>query len=65
MMHALAFICSINGAQIETYVDEYYSVGKVQGNICKEYPFHDRQVTVDKCGFGIQGAPTFVEAGGW
>ncbi|CAM0882428.1 unnamed protein product [Alopecurus aequalis] len=27
-MHAIAFICSINGAQIETYVDDYYSVEK-------------------------------------
>jgi hypothetical protein len=27
-MHALAFICSINGAEIQKYVDDYYSVEK-------------------------------------
>ncbi|XP_048540850.1 uncharacterized protein LOC125520087 isoform X2 [Triticum urartu] len=36
-MHALAFICSINGAEIQTYVDDYYSVDKFKaacaGNI--------------------------------
>ncbi|KAM0836464.1 hypothetical protein ACQ4PT_062310 [Festuca glaucescens] len=37
-MHALAFICSINGAEIQTYVDDYYSVEKFKAAYAGRIP---------------------------
>ena len=37
-MHALAFICSINGAEIQTYVDDYYSAEKFKAAYAGRIP---------------------------
>jgi hypothetical protein len=37
-MHVLSFICSINGAEIQIYVDDYYSVEKFKATYVGRIP---------------------------
>ena len=74
-MHALAFICSINGAEIQTYVDDYYSVEKFKAAYVGRIPsMTDKSQWIDvDLGFkvhpplqhAVAGRPRVQRIRGW